>query len=361
MSERLRYATEEILAEPEYVSRHRRGNVLFHGGFDDAGRYLPPRSRHRVPAIEAWTRRLSAAGHPTEVVSLDAVRRPFFPSVAQAKLLLRHGANDAITRILTIVGVTEGFGNDGIRAMPRPALQPFFRESIDGTCLDHLYRGLMEAHGNDEAGRGEEAGHDLMWYEIREVALDHPRVTREMFENLPIAPPPGYSGPARPSPEAIGVSDLARTLFPNVDVIFEVLVTALTQLLVIELGAYTTFSWARELLSDPEVSAAREWAPRMVDCIQADENIHVAYLQCALAEARARTIVGLDGNDVSGAELVDPICRKIVDSQTGARRDRMLAYRMRQIREELGHRPDGAEILREFEQLGPVPDLTEAA
>ncbi|MGH7821553.1 MAG: hypothetical protein ACREQ9_17450, partial [Candidatus Binatia bacterium] len=138
------------------------------------------------------------------------------------------------------------------------------------------------------------------------------------------------------------------------------LMTALTQLLVIELAAYTTFSWARELLSDAEVSAAPEWARRMVDCIQADENIHVAYLQCALAEARARTIVGLDGRDVPGSVFVDAICRKILASQTGTRRDRMFAYRMRQIREELGRRPDVAGLLREFARLGPVPAATAA-
>jgi hypothetical protein len=305
--------------------------------------------------------RLADEGHRTQVIRMEEVEREFFPNVAQSRLLLRHGAKDAITRILTMIGITEGFGNDGIRAMPKPPLRGYFEESIEGTCLDHLCRGLMEAHGNDEAGRGEEAGHDVMWYEIRDAALERPAVTPEMFENLPIAPPPGYTGPAKPAAEAIGVGEFSKILFPNVDVLLEVLMTALAQLLAIELSAYRTFSWAREVLSDPEASAAPDWAPEMVDRIQADENIHVGYLQCALAEARARTILTTDGKEIPGPEFIDPICRKIVRSQTGSRFDRLLAYRMRQIRRELEERADGERILEEFARLGPVPEIQATA
>lgn len=53
--------------------------------------------------------------------------------------------------------------------------------------------------------------------------------------------------------------------------------------------------------------------------------------------------------------VVDAICEKIIRTQAGGRRDRMLAYRMRQIREELAARPDGEKIIAEFERLGPVP------
>ena len=58
----------------------------------------------------------------------------------------------------------------------------------------HLFDGLLEAHGNDEAGRGPEAGHDQMWFAVRDAALADPPITIDMFENLPIAPPPGYEG-----------------------------------------------------------------------------------------------------------------------------------------------------------------------
>lgn len=355
MTGKLEYTADEILAEADYASRLRRGDVLFHGGLDARGRYVPPRSRHRLDAIRAWTERLAAEGHATRVIGPEQLDIRFFPNVEQAKLLLRHGARGAMTRILTLIGITEGFGNDGIRATPRPPLQPLFVEPLAGTCLDHLYRGLLEAHGNDEAGRGEEVGHDGMWYALRDAALGHPEITPDMFENLPIAPPPGYTGPAKPAPEAIGVSQM-QLGFPALDPMFEVLLLVLAQILVIEIIAYGTFSWAREVLADPECSQAPEFAPRMVDYITADENIHVAYLQCALAEVRSRTLIGGAGERIPGATVVDSICERVLRAnRDGGRRDRMLRYRMGQIRAELARRPDGETILEQFSALGPVP------
>lgn len=352
---KLSWTFDEIMAEPEYASRLRRGDQLFHGGLDRDGRYLPPRSKHRIEAIRAWRARLAGEGFAADVISREDLDMRFFPNVAQAKLLLRNGARGAMTRILTLIGITEGFGNDGIRAMPRPELQPLFADSLEGTCLDHLYRGLLEAHGNDESGRGDEIGHDGMWYALRDAALGNPAITPDMFENLPIAPPPGYSGPAKASPEAIGSRQM-QLLFPTVDPMFEVLLLILTQLLVIELVAFGTFSWAREVLSDPECSLAPEFAPRMVDYISVDESIHVSYLQCALAEVRARTLRGSDGVAVSGAALIDSVRDRILRANRDeARRDRLLRYRMNQIRKDLAERNDGEELMGSFAELGAVP------
>lgn len=355
MSVRLEYSHDEIMADPEFVSRLRRDGILFHGGLDRGGSYVPPRSRFRTAAIRAWTDRLAADGHPTEAISPKRVKREFFPTVAQSAVLLRSGARGAMTRILTLIGITEGFGNDGIKLMPSLNLQEFFKESTSGTCLEHLHRGLFEAHGNDEAGCGDEAGHDVMWYAIRDAALDNPAVTSDMFENLPIAPPPGYTGPAKPAPEALSVGELMKQLYPSVDPRLELMLSAMAQILVIELLAYSTFAWAREVLADPTCSAAPDFAPRMVDCIQADESIHVGYLQCALAEARSRTVLAMDGTEIPGTQLVDAICDKMVANQLGGRWDRMMTHRMAQIRHELEDRSDGAQILANFAECGPIP------
>ncbi len=351
---KLSYTFDELMAERPYASRLRWRDTLFHGGLDAAGRYIPPRSKNRPAAIAAWTAELARQGHPTRVVTFDALDMRFFPTVAQAKLLLRHGAKGAMTRILTLVGITEGFGNDGIRQLPRPAFQPYFKESIANTCIEHLDRGLLEAHGNDEAGRGNEAGHDAMWYAIRDAALGDPVITPDMFENLPIAPPPGYTGPAKPAPEAIGVGEMTL-LFPMLDPMLEILLSVFTQLLVIELLAYGTFSWAREVLSDPTCSAAPEFAPRMVEYVQQDEDLHVGYLQCALSETRCRTLIGPTGVEVPGAQVIDAIRDRILANHKGSRRDRLLRYRMNQIRDELSTHPRGYAILEEFATLGPVP------
>lgn len=354
-TDQLTYTYEEIMADHAYAARLRRGPVLFHGGLDSQGRYVPPRSRHRIEAIDRWTARLAAEGHPTRVIHQGQVKREFFPNVGQAKLLLHSGARGAMTRILTLIGITEGFGNDGIKIMPVLDLQGYFKEAIDGTCLAHLYKGLLEAHGNDEAGRGEEAGHDVMWYAIRDAALDNPSVTPDMFENLPIAPPPGYTGPAKPAPEALSVGNLMSQLFPQLDPLFELLLSAFAQILLIELLAYPTFSWAYEVLSDSACSADPEFASRMVECITRDENIHVAYLQCALAETRCRTLLTRDGTAIPGQPVVDAICDKIIRNQMGTRWERMLAYRMDQIRAELSERRDGELVLQAFAVLGSIP------
>jgi hypothetical protein len=361
MTQKLTYTHEELLAEQPYATRIHWKNTLFHGGLDAQGNYLPPRSRYRPEAIAAWTARLAAHGQPTQAIDPDQLRVEFFPTVEQSKLLLRNGARGAMTRILTLIGVTEGFGNDGIQALPRPQLQPFFKESIDHTALNHLYTGLFEAHGNDEAGRGNEAGHDVMWYVIRDAALESPRITPDMFENLPLAPPPGYQGPAKAAPDALSISSAFQFQFPALDPLFEVLLTALAQILAVEILAYAAFSWAKAVLSDPACSAAPEFAPRTVDYIQQDENIHVAYLQCALSEARCRTLLGQHGEELSGQEVIDAICQRVVRAQLGSRRERMNAYRMNKIREELATRSDGETLLTQFAALGPIPVMPEAA
>ena len=144
--------------------------------------------------------------------------------------------------------------------------------------------------------------------------------------------------------------------FPQLDPTVELTFTALARILYVEYGAYTTFKWAREVLANPEVSDAPEWAPRMVDYIQADEDIHVRYLRCALAEANARTFRTLDGKSISGAEVIPRLVKLVCDTMGGARAERMKVYRYRHILEELSQRPDGDVIIQQLKALGPVPD-----
>lgn len=352
---RTTYSFDELLAEREFTERIRHEQTLFHGGLDADGRYVPPRSKHRLEAIDAWTQQLSDAGAPTRLVNVEDLDLTFFPNVEQTKLLLRAGARGAMTRILTLIGITEGFGNDGLKLMPRLDYGRYLRESVEGTCLAHLSEGLFDAHGKDEAGSGEEAGHDKMWFALRDAALDRPEITPDMWENLPIAPPPGYSGPAKASPEAVsvGVMDVS---FPTLDPIIEVMLLAMTQLLLIEVAAGGTFQWAQEVLSDPRCSSAPRLAPRIVDYIRADEDIHVAYLQCALSEARARTFVASDGATIPGEVVLTTIRDRVLQrNREPGRRDRLLRFRMCEIQAELALRADGDRILREFATLGPVP------
>jgi hypothetical protein len=352
---RLRYTKDELLTDPPYARRIERDGVLLHGGYGADGRYLPPRSTLRVPAIAAWTDQLAAAGQPSRVIEPGAVDRAFVPNTEQSKMLLRNGATGAMTRILTLIGVVEGFGNDGIKLIPEMDLQQFVVEPIGETCLGHLFEGLLEAHGNDEAGRGDEAGHDQMWFAVRNAALADPPVTLDMFENLPIAPPPGYQGPAKPAPEAITVGGMLDGLRDDVAPELQLLVRAMVQILVIELLAYHTFAWASEVLGDPTCSADAEFARATIDHIRTDEDIHVGYLQCGLAELATMTVRTTDGGTIAGADLVDAACRSALANQTGARFDRILEYRLAQVRAELAAHADGERLTAEFDALATQP------
>lgn len=351
----LTYTRDQLLADPPFAQRLRHGGRLLHGGLDADGTYLPPRSAHRLAAIAGWRAQLAAAGHPTEVLGVEVIPEDFFPSEEQAKLLLRSGARGAMARILTLIGVVEGFGNDGIRLMPSIDLAAHLVEPIWGTCLAHLHEGLLEAHGNDEAGRGDECGHDQMWFAIRDAALDRPEILPDYFTNLPIAPPPGYQGPAQASPEAITVGSMMTPLVDGVDPLFELTIRGMATILVIELMAFRTFAWAVRVLSDSSCSADPQFATSTIDHIRVDEEIHVGYLQTALAELSTFTVKKADGTTIPGVELVTSACRAAVDAQTGDRFDRILAYRYGQIRSELLTHEDGEQLLAEFDGLGPIP------
>lgn len=355
MTTRLRFSREQLLAEPAYVERIERNGVLFHGGYDATGAYLPPRSLHRAPAISAWTAQLEADGLPSTVIDTGAVTRAFVPNADQAKMLLRNGATGAMTRILTLIGVVEGFGNDGIKLIPTIDLRQHLVEPIDDTCLGHLFSGLLEAHGNDEAGRDQEAGHDQMWFAVRDAALSDPPVTLDMFHELPIAPPPGYSGPARPAPEAISVGSMLDAMRDDVAPELQLLVRAMVQILVIELLAYHTFAWASDVLGDPACSHDADFARVTIDHIRTDEDLHVGYLQCALAELATMTVRSPGGGTVRGADLVVAASRNALENQTGARFDRVLDYRLAQVRTELEAHPDGTRLVAEFDALATSP------
>ena len=74
---------------------------------------------------------------------------------------------------LTRIGTVEGYGAN-IRLLKPKDLQRHFVEDVQGTAIDHLGRGLFEAHGRDEAGCDEVAGHRDMWFAARDIAFERP-------------------------------------------------------------------------------------------------------------------------------------------------------------------------------------------
>src|SRR3546814_9301162 len=101
---------------------------------------------------------------------------------------------------LTRIGTVEGFGAN-IRFLQPGDMQRHFDESIAGTAIDHLGKGLFEAHGRDEAGWEEEAGHKDMWFAARDIAFEGRTADIDidaMLERMGFGPPASGPGAAVP-------------------------------------------------------------------------------------------------------------------------------------------------------------------
>ena len=171
------FTEAELLADHPVVEPLIIGGVRCHGGFDDTGAYVSPRTRHRWPAIHAWEQqRQDQFATPILDVPLETWPENF-PTVEQSKFLIRNGVPGPTISALTRIGTVEGFGGM-LRMLPVPDLRRCFDEDITGTAIAHIDHGLFEAHARDECGFADGAGHDRMWFVARDIAFEHP-VTRD--------------------------------------------------------------------------------------------------------------------------------------------------------------------------------------
>jgi hypothetical protein len=286
----LTFSTEEILANVPTREALVVKGVKCHGGFDADGHYRSPRTAFRVPAIKAWqAQHVANSGTALFEIPADTVS-PQVPNVAQVKFLLRSGVREPMVRWLSEIAIVEGFGAM-IRELPVPSLKSFIREDTAGTALAHLASGLFEAHARDEAGWSEEGGHRQMWDAARDAALSNPNISPEIYANI-------IARRGVPQPAA---------MFPELGEPVERLIRFMTNVLAIEVFAASTFAWAEEILSDPEVSDAPVDAANLVRYIRSDESPHVEYLRTALSEIQARTLLTLDGKPISGRKVVDDL------------------------------------------------------
>ncbi|MBN2622033.1 MAG: hypothetical protein JXA83_01635 [Acidimicrobiales bacterium] len=347
------YDEAELLASHRYAEPLVVAGVRCHGGFDDEGRYVSPRTAHRVPAIAAWQAR-HRRDFGTELLHLPLDTWPeHYPNVAQARFLIDSGVAGPVIANLTRIGTVEGFGGM-IRHSPIPDMRRVVDEDTRGTALAHLGAGLFEAHARDEAGHDDEGGHEHMWFAARDIAFDNP-VTEDaralMLERMGIVPPGGGAV----DPAALRAQALAHRRWPvSVDFDLEVLVTRMVRLLLIEISAFHTFAWAEELLADGDLVAGDGQAARLVSYIRADETPHVDYLRTALSELRDRTVVGDDGSRHSGAELVGRLWDDAVAQSVGPNRRQMLDTMWHEVRHAVGDRPGAGDLLARFDELGSV-------
>ena len=136
------FTEEELLADLTVAEPLIAGGVRCHGGFDDDGRYVSPRTKFRLPAISAWGEQNSARFASELIdVPLEWWERSF-PNVEQARFLIRAGVPEPLMATLTRIGTVEGFGAN-IRLLQPKDLQRHFVEDIGGTAIDHLGRGSL--------------------------------------------------------------------------------------------------------------------------------------------------------------------------------------------------------------------------
>ncbi len=173
--------------------------------------------------------------------------------MAQARFLIRAGVPEPLMATLTRIGTVEGYGAN-IRLLQPKDLQRHFVEDVAGTAVDHLGRGLFEAHGRDEAGWDEEAGHKDMWFAARDIAFE--RSCQELDIEAMLARM-GF-GPGRPG------ADVVRLLPDGIPHELEMMVSLMVRVLFIEISAFHTFAWAEEWMSDTELVAGDGEAARLV-------------------------------------------------------------------------------------------------
>jgi hypothetical protein len=350
-TKQVEFTEHELLESHDFAEPLIAGGVRCHGGFDDDGEYVSPRTKNRWPAIEAWDeQRLAQFATPKLDIGLETWPENF-PNVEQTKFLVRSGVREPAISELTRIGTVEGFGAM-LRYSPIPDMQASFDDDITGTAIMHLDRGLYEAHARDEAGFEDEAGHNHMWFAARDIAFENPSTedqTSLMLERMGIP-----IGDPKEMAKLREAAMAARKMPGDISFELESLVARMIRLLFIEISAFHAFAWAEAFLSDPDLVAGEGQAARLIQYIRADEAPHVAYLGTVLSEMRDRTRVGEGGQRHDGTEMIDLIWDAALRDSVGVGRQQFLDMVMGEIDHAVEDRRDRDDFVEEFFSLGHV-------
>jgi len=353
-TQQVEFTYEELIMDDDFAEPLLANGVRCHGGFDEDGTYVSPRTRFRGPAIDAWEeQRLERTGKDPMGMPLDTWPESF-PNIEQSKFLIRNGAPQQTITSLTRIGTVEGFGAM-MRHLPLPDFQVVIDDDIRGTATEHIRKGLFESHARDEAGWEDEAGHNLMWFAARDIAFENPvseDQTNAMLARMGI-----------PDTSKLTMDDFARmrdaamkarVLPDDIDFNFESMLSRMIGLLFIEISAFHTFAWAEGVLADPDLCAGDGEAARIVSYIRQDESPHVGYLKLALSEMRDWTWVGESGQKYDGAELIQKVWDKSLAESRFGRRGDLLRLTMGEIEDSLEGRADKDDLVDELFSLGAV-------
>src|SRR3954466_9210571 len=100
----LDWTEQELLATHPVAEPLVCGGVRCHGGFDDDGTYVSPRTKNRWPAITAWeAQRVEQFGTPVLDIALSEWPE-HYPNLKQTRYLLEEGVTGPLVSILTRIG-----------------------------------------------------------------------------------------------------------------------------------------------------------------------------------------------------------------------------------------------------------------
>ena len=334
----LQFTREELLSEHDIVSSQFESGRVMHGGFDSKGCYISPRSKGRCRAISNWSKALRNRGGDLLRADSRLLTGPRIPNVPQQCVLIRNGLDRIFWNNLTVVGKIEGRGRI-LAEMTFPSLSDLVVEDISSMAIGHLNEGLLFAHGLDEGGEPDKeiGGHDVMWFVARDLVFGvdrHPDIE---------------------PPERIARSEDGKRWMPQLDQPYEMMLSFLMNLLVIEFRAEIGFANTQAVLSDPDLFEDRRdeaaIAVSLVDRIRADEEIHVESLRLYLGELRSLTFRTKDGNTIDGKKIIDPFWQQLIQWATVEQPKLAAEQQYSAIRETILKHDNGHQILTEFDEL----------
>lgn len=343
----LRYGEAELFSEHDYARPHEIAGHRLHGGFDADDNYLPPRSKGRSEAIEAWTVALRARGGELFDADASLLSGPRVPTVDQQRMLLDEGIGRPFWNTLTVTGKIEGRGRV-LAEMNFPDLGDVVVEDISDKAIGHLNDGLLAIHGIDEGGEPHKGigGHDVMWFVARDIVFG-----------------PGAYPDVEP-PETIARPEAGRRWMPEITAEHEALLSFLMNLLIIEFRAEIGFAATQDILRSEDLFTDRRAeaceAAEIVERIRADEEIHVRSLRLYLGELRELTLRKVDGGTVPAAELIDRFWDGLVRWATVEQPQLVAERQYADLRSEILTHPDGERIVAAFDALGDPSALVSA-
>jgi hypothetical protein len=96
---------------------------------------------------------------------------------------------------------------------------------------------------------------------------------------------------------------------------------------------------------------AANHAAELVERIRTDEAIHVAYLATVVSELRSLTVKTVDGKNVSGADIIDPVWHQMIEWHAVTQSEFGRSQSRDAILARLKSKPNGAALAATFDSL----------